>query len=282
MIVIIAVCIVVLFLFSKSYTVVPARKVAIEERLGRYYRTLTPGWYFVVWPLSYLRTVNWSYVGQNNTRVKSSMHDLISINREQMDIPPIKCLTKDKIQVTVDGTVCYTITDPRKAVYESNDALNLFYQRVVQAVHRAVAKFEEGELLSEDVARLIEEIVNEDEEPIRLAEFVLQKIEMDQRILDANEAIYASARQQKMMLSQLQAEEELSKERRRIETEQLKHDLEVAKVRADARALDGFTAEQRIELERVKAFAGVMGSAEKIVYAPADFWRKSQFIKGGL
>ena len=280
------------FFFVKSFKIIPARRVAIEERLGRFYRQLNPGWYWVWWPFSRLRAVRWTYINQKGNLVIMDT-DHLSRERVQMDIPPIKCLSKDKMRVTVDGTVMYTITDVPNAVYETDDTLNLFYQRVTQAVHQSVAKFAAEELTSmkDDVTASIEETVNDAKFPIRLHAFVLQEVRMDARILEANQEIYAQARQQKMRIAAVQAEQELKGFERVAELAELEHErekqaariamqLEYSKAEKEKRDMQwaDFTVEQRIELERVHAMAAIGSDAKKIVYWRPN-WNSKNFNK---
>lgn len=51
-----------------------------------------------------------------------------------MDLPPVQCVTKDQIQVSLDGTLIYNISKPQVAVYETDDVLNMFYQCTQQAI----------------------------------------------------------------------------------------------------------------------------------------------------
>lgn len=102
----IAVAAVLFLLFSIH--VIPARKFALVEKLGKYDRILMPGLHFVFWPLETVRNFIWSYVGQDG-RLHTLSSRIISFDACQMDMPIVECISKDQIKVSVDVTVMYCI-----------------------------------------------------------------------------------------------------------------------------------------------------------------------------
>lgn len=93
----------VLFFFaiifvSRTVRVVPQQQAFVVERLGKYHRTLNAGWHFVI-PII------------DSVRYKHSLKEIV------LDIPPQVCITKDNVQVDVDGIVFFRVLDPVKASY---------------------------------------------------------------------------------------------------------------------------------------------------------------------
>jgi regulator of protease activity HflC (stomatin/prohibitin superfamily) len=85
-------------IFKTFFVVVHMRESLVVERLGNFRKVLTPGLHLVIPILD---------------RV-AYRHD----TREQViDIPPQTCITKDNIQVSVDGLVFLKVIDPRKGSY---------------------------------------------------------------------------------------------------------------------------------------------------------------------
>jgi regulator of protease activity HflC (stomatin/prohibitin superfamily) len=83
---------------SRMVRVVPQQQVFVLERLGKYHRTLHAGWHFVI-PLV------------DVVRYKHSLKEIV------LDIPPQICITKDNVQVDVDGILFFRVLDPAKASY---------------------------------------------------------------------------------------------------------------------------------------------------------------------
>lgn len=98
------------WLVSKTFVVVSERHTVVKERLGKPQGVLKPGFHFMV-PLLDRRAYT---------------HEM----REQaIDVPPQMCVTKDNIQVEVDGIVYVQVMDPQAASYNVSDyrqsAINL-------------------------------------------------------------------------------------------------------------------------------------------------------------
>lgn len=213
---------------SKCLYIIPPRHFAIVEYLGKYHTTLYPGLNFIVWPVMYLKHLNWSW---ENKTVRGFMYFYENC---QMDIRPIECTTKDQVTVILDGTIFYNITRPEKAVYEVDDVLNTFYQNVIQAIRNSVATFSYDQMNGYDnlLNGKIRDCVNDSVEKkygIRCGEFVVQSTKAkNQTIIDI-------------------------KEKRGIgiaDLEQTKIEAEKIKILNEAR---GFTKpEHLIEMERAK------------------------------
>ena len=87
-----------LFVLWKTFIVVHMREAVVIERLGKFRVVLPPGFHFII-PFA--------------DRV-AYRHE----TREQViDIPSQACITRDNIQVTVDGLVYLQVLDPHKASY---------------------------------------------------------------------------------------------------------------------------------------------------------------------
>ena len=93
---------VTLFIIYHTFIIVEMREEVILERFGKYHDTLTPGFHFVI-----------PFVDRVAYRQET---------REQvLDVPHQKCITKDNIEVDVDGLVYLKVMDSYKASYGIND-----------------------------------------------------------------------------------------------------------------------------------------------------------------
>lgn len=96
----------ILFLISCfivfSVVVVPQQRAYVIERLGKYHLTLSAGLHFII-----------PFI--DKVRAK------INLSEEVLDIPSQICITKDNTQVTVDGVIYIQVTDPKIAVYGTNN-----------------------------------------------------------------------------------------------------------------------------------------------------------------
>ena len=129
--------------FFGSIRVVPTRAAFIVERLGRYKKTLGPGFHALI-PFF--------------DRV-AFIHDL---KEETVDVPPQECFTKDEVRVEVDGVMYISVVDPVRASYGVTDYA-VAAMDLAQTTTRSVIgtldldrTFEERDLISSRVVDVLE------------------------------------------------------------------------------------------------------------------------------
>ena len=83
---------------AKTATVVPQQNAYVVERLGRFHKTLDPGFHIL---LPFLDVIRYRH-GLKETAV---------------DIPEQICITRDNVQVGVDGVLYLKVMDPKRASY---------------------------------------------------------------------------------------------------------------------------------------------------------------------
>lgn len=130
----------------------------------------------------------------------------------------------------------------------------------------------------------------------------VQSVEIDKKILAANEAIYVRSRQAKMKLEEQEAEhqrelqsvaqrrerdrqerslqEEAQTHRIRLEEAAARAEAERDKIKFDVLRAAGFSVDQVVELERVRAMHAIAGSSGKVVYAPLPFFQTNNRVLG--
>lgn len=92
----------VLFVIWKTFIIVPHQHAFIKERLGNYSATLGSGFHFLI-PIV-------DRVAYRHT-----------LKEESIDVPPQICITKDNVQVEVDGILYIKVVDPKLASYGISD-----------------------------------------------------------------------------------------------------------------------------------------------------------------
>jgi regulator of protease activity HflC (stomatin/prohibitin superfamily) len=89
---------IVLVVVWKTFVVVPQRQACVQERLGKFSGVLEPGFHFLI-----------PFIDRIAYRQEM---------REQvLDVPAQMCITKDNIQVEVDGLVYLRVMDAERASY---------------------------------------------------------------------------------------------------------------------------------------------------------------------
>ena len=102
LIVAVVIAIVAMWVVSRIARVVPQQQAWIVERLGRYNRTLQAGFH-ILWPFV------------DNIRYKHSLKE------SAVDVPEQVCITKDNVQVAVDGVLYFKVLNPERASYGISD-----------------------------------------------------------------------------------------------------------------------------------------------------------------
>lgn len=115
-----------LFVLAKMTVLVEQRETVIVERLGKYKATLNPGLHFLV-PFVDRAAYN------------------VEIREQVLDVPPQQCITKDNVQVIVDGLVYLKVTDSYNASYGIAD-----YRRAAVDLAQTTMRSEIGRMDLDD------------------------------------------------------------------------------------------------------------------------------------
>ena len=91
-----------LFIISRTAVVVPQQSAYVVERLGRYRATLDAGFHIL---LPFIDAVRYRH----------------SLKEYAVDIPEQVCITRDNVQVHVDGVLYLKVLNPERASYGVSD-----------------------------------------------------------------------------------------------------------------------------------------------------------------
>jgi regulator of protease activity HflC (stomatin/prohibitin superfamily) len=98
LIVFVLIALLVLFVVAKTAIVVPQQSAYVVERLGRYHATLNAGFHVLV---PFVDVIRYRH----------------SLKEEAIDIPAQVCITRDNVQVGVDGVLYLKVLNPERASY---------------------------------------------------------------------------------------------------------------------------------------------------------------------
>ena len=102
LIVLFALALFILFIIVRTAVVVPQQSAFVVERLGRYHATLNAGFHILI-PFF------------DNIRYRHSLKEAA------FDIPAQVCITRDNVQVGVDGILYMKVLNPERASYGISD-----------------------------------------------------------------------------------------------------------------------------------------------------------------
>ena len=139
--VVLALVALVIVLIAKSAAIVPQQAAYVIERLGRYSRTLQAGFHILV---PFLDRVAYK-------------HDL---KERAVDIPEQLCITRDNVQVGVDGVLYLQVLEPHQASYGITNYTFAISQLAQTTLRSEVGKIDLDRTF-EERASLNSAIVNE-------------------------------------------------------------------------------------------------------------------------
>jgi regulator of protease activity HflC (stomatin/prohibitin superfamily) len=123
LIVAIVLAIVVLIVLSRTAVVVPQQSAYIVERLGKYNGVLNAGFHILV-------------------PFMDSIRYRLSLKEDAMDIPEQICITRDNVQVAVDGILYLKVLNPERASYGISDYRFAITQLAQTTLRSEVGKIE--------------------------------------------------------------------------------------------------------------------------------------------
>jgi regulator of protease activity HflC (stomatin/prohibitin superfamily) len=131
------------FFITRTFIVVSERENVVKERVGKFAGVLNPGFHFMV-PLL------------DRAAYRHEMRE------QAIDVPPQMCITKDNIQVEVDGIVYLKVEDAKDASYNIGDyrlaAINLAQTTMRSEIGKLTLEetFSEREKMNESIVREID------------------------------------------------------------------------------------------------------------------------------
>lgn len=180
-------------LILRMFRVVPMRVLAVKERLGKFKGVLKPGFHFLV---PFIDRIAY-------------MHD----SREQViDIPKQRCITRDNVEVDVDGVVYLKVADAYKASYGITN-----YHAAVISLAQTTMRSEIGKLNLDDTFREREKIndkivqeIDKASEPwgIKFIRYEIRTIEPSANMLNTMEKQMEAERQKRADITLAQGEKQ--------------------------------------------------------------------------
>ena len=122
-IVIVLLAIMALVIIAKTAIVVPQQSAFVVERLGRYSGTLDAGFHIL---LPFVDVIRYKH----------------SLKEAALDIPAQVCITRDNVQVGVDGVLYLKILNPERASYGIQDYLFAISQLAQTTLRSEVGKID--------------------------------------------------------------------------------------------------------------------------------------------
>ena len=180
-----------IIVLTKTAQVVPQRTEAVVERLGKYSRTLSAGFHILIPFLD---------------KIAYKRH----LKEEVIEVPKQNCITKDNVQLTIDGVLYIQVMDSKLSCYGIDNyyfaAQNLAQTSLRSAIGKMVLDktFEERESLNQQVVSAVDEAAQN--WGIKVLRYEVKDIDVAPDIMKAMEKQMTAERDKRAVIAQSEGE----------------------------------------------------------------------------
>jgi regulator of protease activity HflC (stomatin/prohibitin superfamily) len=185
LIVAMALALLVIIVIAKTAVVVPQQSAFVVERLGRYDKTLHAGFHILI---PFIDVIRYRH----------------SLKETAVDIPEQVCITRDNVQVHVDGVLYLKVLDPERASYGVADYLFAISQLAQTALRSEVGKIDLDKTFEERTHINIQVVTELDKasEPwgVKVLRYEIKNITPPQDVLAAMEKQMRAEREKRAVV----------------------------------------------------------------------------------
>jgi regulator of protease activity HflC (stomatin/prohibitin superfamily) len=175
----------VLIIIGKTAVVVPQQSAYVVERLGKYAATLDAGFHIL---LPFIDRIRYKH----------------SLKETAIDIPEQVCITRDNVQVSVDGILYLKVLNPQRASYGISDYHFALIQLAQTTLRSEIGKIELDRTFEERTNINIQ-VVNEldkasDPWGVKVLRYEIKNITPPKGVLDAMEKQMRAEREKRAVI----------------------------------------------------------------------------------
>jgi regulator of protease activity HflC (stomatin/prohibitin superfamily) len=183
----------VIITVAKTARIVPNKSAVVIERLGRYRTTLRSGFHILI---PFLDKVAYEH----------------TLKEEVIDVPQQMCITKDNIEVGVDGVIYLQVIDAEKASYGIDDYRNAAAQLAQTTMRSVIGKMELDTTFEEraKINSAVMEALDEAASPwgVKLLRYEVSDIQLPASIKDALEQQMKAERERRATIARSEGEKQ--------------------------------------------------------------------------
>ena len=183
----------ILFILWHTVAIIPMRESLVIERLGKFRKVLEPGFHFLI---PFFDNIAYRH----------------EIREQILDIPAQTCITKDNMQVQIDGLVYLKVIDPKKASYGignySNASVNLAQTTMRSEVGKLTLNrvFSERDTLNDKIVKEVDSA--SDPWGVKVLRYEVKNISPSQHVLATLEKQMVAEREKRAEITLATAQKE--------------------------------------------------------------------------
>ncbi len=186
-----ALLVLIVITVAKTAQIVPQRSAYVVERLGKYAKTLEAGFHLLI---PFVDRIAYRH----------------TMKEEAIDVDRQACVTKDNIQVVVNGVIYLQVVDPKAASYGISNYRFAATQLAQTTLRSVIGKidldktFEERDAINVQVVDALDEAAR----PwgVKVMRYEIADIELPATILDALEKQMRAERERRAVVAQSEGE----------------------------------------------------------------------------
>src|SRR5512143_606218 len=181
----------VFYLLAKTAVVVPQQHAYVVERLGRFAGVLDAGFHILV---PFVDAIRYRHV----------------LKEQAMDIPEQVCITKDNVQVAVDGILYLKVMDPERASYGISNYMFAITQLAQTTLRSEIGKIDLDKTFEERThinTQVVTEVDKASESwGVKVLRYEIKNITPPQDIIAAMEKQMRAEREKRAVILQSEGE----------------------------------------------------------------------------
>jgi len=238
---------------AKTATIVPQQTAYVVESLGKYSKTLDAGFHILI---PFIERIAYKH----------------SLKEMAIDIPEQVCITKDNVQVGVDGVLYMQILDPRRASYGIQDYIFAISQLAQTTLRSEIGKidldrtFEERAAINANIVREVDLASNA--WGVKVLRYEIKNINPPRDVIDAMEKQMRAEREKRAVILQSEGvrDAEINRaegqKQKVIKESEAKREQQINEAEGEAAAIQAVAVATAEGLRQVAAAVGAPGGLE--------------------
>ncbi len=250
---IIGLVVLAIVVIAKTATIVPQQQAYVIENLGKYSRTLRAGFHILV---PFIERIAYRH----------------SLKEMAIDIPEQVCITKDNVQVGVDGVLYMQVLDPERASYGIHDYVFAITQLAQTTLRSEIGKidldrtFEERAMINGNVVREVD--LASDTWGVKILRYEIRNINPPPDVIEAMEKQMRAEREKRAVILESEGVRDANinraegEKQKVIKESEAKRQQQINEAEGEAAAIEAVATATAEGLRRVASAVAGAGGAE--------------------
>jgi len=258
---IIGLVVLAIVVIAKTATIVPQQRAYVVENLGKYSRTLRAGFHILI---PFIERIAYRH----------------SLKEMAVDIPEQICITKDNVQVGVDGVLYLQILDPQRASYGIQDYIFAIVQLAQTTLRSEIGKidldrtFEERAAINGNVVSEVD--LASDPWGVKVLRYEIRNINPPADVIEAMEKQMRAEREKRAVILESEGvrDAEINRaegqKQKVIKESEAKREQQINEAQGEAAAIEAVATATAAGLREVASAVGAPGGLEAMQLRVAE------------